>query len=163
MKYILIVGKSNTGKSTTIDAVCKKINPTSVKRLIKRKELEEIDPVTPLHDGTFIAEIHGKTILVVAESPTEQNIKITALMAICAKLNLNIDVAIVAKRLVERRFDFNTRKELMVFGKCVLEERVKLINDKNFKETKEWQGRINKIHKIVKKTLRLKTSNQQVK
>jgi ribosome biogenesis GTPase A len=41
MKYILIIGLSNEGKSTIIDALCKKLNPTIVQRLIAEKIFEK--------------------------------------------------------------------------------------------------------------------------
>src|ERR1700757_2128780 len=103
MKYILIIGTTNAGKSTTIDAVCKKLNPTSVQHLKSDKTFEKVAIDVDILNGTYLIEVNGKIILVSAGAPTEQNIRITVLIEICIKLKIKIDFALVAMRTVERR------------------------------------------------------------
>lgn len=155
MKYILIIGTTDAGKSTTINAVCKKLNPTSIQRLKSDKTFEKVAIDVDILNGTYLVEINGKIILVSAGAPTEQNIKITILIEICIKLEIEIDFALVAMRTVERREGFDTKKELKEFGDCILEERIWQINGNDFKASKEWQSRIDKISGLIKNALGL--------
>ena len=155
MKYILIIGTSDAGKSTTINAICKKLNSTSIQRLKSNKTFEKISINVDILNGTYLVETNGKIILVSAGAPTEQNIKITILIEICLKLKIEIDFALVAMRTVERREDFDTKKELKEFEECILEERIWQLNGADFKNSKEWQGRIEKISELIKNTLGL--------
>ena len=90
MKYILIIGTKDAGKSTTIDAVCKKLKPTSVERLNSEKVFEKVSNTVDILNGTYVIEVDGKIILVVAGAPTEQGITITVLIKICLKMFLVI-------------------------------------------------------------------------
>jgi hypothetical protein len=123
MKYILIIGRANDGKSTTIDAVCKQLKPTRVEKLdVRRRMIEEQDNSVPILNGTYIIEAQGKIILVVAGAPTEQGTTITVLINICIELKLKIEFALVCMRSYERSEGFNTRVELKELGQCILEE-----------------------------------------
>ena len=155
MKYILIIGTTNAGKSTTINAVCKKLNPTSIQCLKSDKTFEKVAIDVDVLNGTYLLGINGKIILVSAGAPTEQNIKITILIEICIKLKIEIDFALVAMRTVERREGFNTKKELKEFGECIFEERIWQVNGDNFESSKEWQNRIDKISGLIKNALGL--------
>lgn len=155
MKYILIIGTTNAGKSTTINAVCKKLNPTSIQRLKSDKTFEKVAIDVDILNGTYLVEINGKVILVSAGAPTEQNIKITILIEICIKLKIEINFALVAMRTVERREGFDTKKELKEFGECILEERIWQVSGDNFKSSKKWQNRIDKISGLIKNALEL--------
>lgn len=154
MKYILIVGTKDAGKSTTIDELCKRLQPTSMrclnslKREFTRISLDEI-----VHNGTFLLQVNGEIILVVAGAPTEQQITITVIIEICVKLGIKIDFAIVAMRSFETRFGHSTRRELQNFGNCVLDERIRRIDGDNFKETSEWQNRIERILSSIRETV----------
>lgn len=153
MKYILIIGTTDAGKSTTINAVCKKLNPTTIQRLKSDKTFEKVAIDVDILNGTYLVEINGKIILVSAGAPTEQNIKITILIEICIKLKIEIDFALVAMRTVERREGFDTKKELKEFGECILEEKIWQVNGNDFKASKEWQSRIDKISGLIKNAL----------
>ncbi|MCW3102422.1 MAG: hypothetical protein JWO09_862 [Bacteroidetes bacterium] len=155
MKYILITGTKDAGKSTTIDAVCKRLNPSVVQRLTADRTFEKVDPTIDFLNGTYIIEIKGKIILVVAGAPTEQNIQITILIKICIELKIKIDFALVSKRTFERIENFDTVNELKNFGECLLEERINRVSEDNFEESEEWKSRIEKICKLVKTTLQL--------
>lgn len=155
MKYIIITGTKDAGKSTTVDAVCKKVNPTSISRLTANRTFEKVDTTIDLLNGTYIIEISGKVILVVAGAPTEQNIQITILIEICIELNIKIDFALVSKRTYERSENFDTVNELKKFGECILEDRIYRIPKENFRQSEDWKSRIEKIYRLVKNTLQL--------
>ncbi|MCW3121925.1 MAG: hypothetical protein JWQ38_1417 [Flavipsychrobacter sp.] len=151
MKYILIVGTKDAGKSTTIDAICKKLNPTAIKRLNypDRKRFEDVNNTIIIDNGTYLIEVNGKMILIVAGAPTEQGITITVLFELCFKFQIKIDYAIVAMRSFEKRDGHDTRNELMQFGECLLDERIWQIYGENFKESIEWKARINKMVELI--------------
>ena len=153
MKYVLIRGAKDDGKSTTIDSVCKQLKPSRIQRLnINEENLEIVDNTIDIQNGTFIIEVNGKIILVVAGTPTEQKITITVIIEIVIKLKIKIDYAIVAIRSFEKKDGFDTGNELAKYGDCILEERIyRIDDDKNhddenwFKDTEVWNKRIFKI------------------
>lgn len=158
MNYILIVGAQNDGKSNTIDGVCKKLNPTKIQRLDPHtKTLENSDITKGVLNGTYIIEVKGKIILIVAGTPTEQKIRITIIIQVCIELNIKIDFAIVTMRTFETKYDneanigFMTRQELKEFGECILETRIYRIEGEGdtYKQTTEWKERIEKIANLV--------------
>lgn len=158
MKSILIIGASNAGKSTTMREVCKRLKPTKVYRLYANKtnleqsriELSEIDKI---FNDTFIIEVQGKLVLVVAGAPTEQNIRITVLIDICIKINIDISFLLVSKRLREIKVGFDTLNELQDRSKIVLTEKINRINDEQFETNIEWNRRIDKVVETLKSNI----------
>ena len=150
MKSILIRGAKNSGKSTTIQAVCENLNPKKVYMLSDDLIESEIENI---FNHTFIIEVNGKLILIVAGTPTEQDWKITDIYKHCQKLNLDIHFLIVAMRTFEKKDGFNTLKELEKISSIVLKEEITRIPGANFKKTKEWKDRIERIVNVVKNNL----------
>lgn len=150
MKSILIIGASNAGKSTTAQEVCKQLQPTKVFRLnISEEKLIEAE-IKNIFNNTFIIEVNGKLILVVAGATTEQGFKITAIIDVCLRLKLNISFAIVSMRSFERTKGFNTKNQLSSISEILLEERIYKINAEDFRNSKEWKSRIEKIISLIK-------------
>src|SRR5690606_33492443 len=155
MKSILIIGKSDGGKSTTITELCKRLKPTEVYKLNTSQRKIETAKVTDIFNNTFIIKVKGKFILVVAGAPTEQNIKLKVLIQITIELNIEISFLIVAKRTTERRDGFNTLEDINNTSKLLHTEKLKRIsllneNDLNsFKENQDWIDRINRLEKII--------------
>jgi hypothetical protein len=158
MKSILIIGASNAGKSTTMREVCKKLSPSKVYRLYANKNnLEksriELSDVKKIFNDTFIIEIDGKFVLVVAGAPTEQKIKITILIEICIELKINISFILVSMRSFERSKNFDTPNELKKKSEIVLTEKIHIIKDEKFEDNIEWNKRINKIADTLKSNI----------
>ncbi len=152
MKYIVITGKRDEGKSTTIDAVCKKLNPDKVFKL-KERLFIEIPVHTILSNGTYLLEINGLYILVVAGSPTEQEIKIDTILEICVNHNYVIIVALVAKRTSERRLGYNTMEILAENGELMEEFFIEKVLAENYRLSREWNGRIDEITGLISNEL----------
>lgn len=153
MKYLLIVGTQSAGKSNTINAVCTQLNPSKVMRLnLVEKICIDVDISEELLNGTYIIEVAGKLILVVAGTPTEQETQITVIIQICVELTLKIDLAIVAMRTFERKPGFSTRAELEKLGVSISEEWIENLGE-HYKETDIWKERINRITKLIKENL----------
>ena len=155
MKSILIIGASNAGKSTTMREVCKRLNPTKVYRLYADKtNLEnsrvELSEINKIFNDTFIIEINGKFVLVVAGAPTEQNIKITILIEICIKIRVEISFILTSMRSFEKRDGFDTPNELKRKSEIVLTEKIHRINDEKFENNIEWNKRIDNIVETLK-------------
>lgn len=152
MKYIIIKGKGNSGKSTTIEAVCKRINPDEISVL----NIDKFLPVavdSKIYNGTYLLKAKSKTILIVAGAPTEQGIKITIILEICIQLNIKIDFVLVAMRSYERTIGYNTKKELEVFGECLLEQDIVKIIDDDYNQSIIWNKRVNEIFNVIIKNL----------
>lgn len=155
MKSILIIGASNAGKSTTIREVCKRLKPTKVYRLYADKvTLEnsriELSDIQKIFNDTFIIEVKGKLVLVVAGAPTEQNIKITILIEICIKIEIDITFLLVSMRSFEKREGFDTPNELKAKSEIILTEKIYRIDDDKFENNIEWNNRIDKIVNTLK-------------
>lgn len=155
MKSILIIGTKDGGKSTTITEVCKMLNPSKVYKLnTTDKKIEKAD-VNDIYNNTFIIEINGKFILVVAGAPTEQNITLRVLIEICIQINIEISFLLVSKRTSERKEGFHTTKDINEFSELIYTERISPVplvdkNDTNsFKQDLNWNKRISNISKLV--------------
>lgn len=149
MKYLLVIGTKDAGKSTTIYEVCKTLNPSKVWKLdIGQKQLRPA-ALDNIFNDTFLIEVNGKMILAVAGAPTEQGVKITIIIKILIELNIHISFALVAMRSQERKAGFDTEKELQLFGDCVLAERIYQVPGDDFASNKEWLARISKYAQIV--------------
>jgi molybdopterin-guanine dinucleotide biosynthesis protein len=153
MKYILLVGTKDAGKSTTIDAVCKRLKPDAVKQLHWDRTFKDVSPTQKIRNGTYIIQVKGKFVLVVAGAPTEQGIRITVLIQVCIELNIKIDFVLVVMRSYERSEGFNTRQELKELGECVYEETIYQIPGDNYQGSVEWNERVNKIVDCIQANL----------
>lgn len=151
MKYILIRGTANSGKSTTMNEVCKRLNPNSIKKL-KENSFVDCDTDVNIFNDTFLITYKNRNILVVAGAPTEQNRKITTIIKICVTLKIEISIALVSMRSVERKKDYDTPAELEKNGTCLLDERIWKIEG-DYKESKKWNDRIENIVSLINKNI----------
>lgn len=149
MNYLLVVGTKDAGKSTTIYEVCKVLNPAKVWRVNLWDKVLVPASLDNIYNDTFLIEINGKMVLAVAGAPTEQDVKITVIIAVLIELEITIDFAVVAMRSYERKEGFDTREELTKFGNCILDEQIWQIEGTGFKRTKEWQERISRYVKLI--------------
>ncbi|UTX46809.1 hypothetical protein [Chryseobacterium sp. MA9] len=158
MKSILINGASHAGKSETAKEVCIQLKPTKVYKLsavvanLKDSTLQE-SSVQNIFNNTFIIQVKNKWILIVAGSPTEQEIQISILIKICIEININISFALVFMRLFERLEDFDTKRELSEMSDIIHSETIYRINNNNFKDTIEWKERIDRIVKLINQNI----------
>jgi hypothetical protein len=147
MKYILIRGTKDAGKSTTMNEVCKRLNPNSIKKL-KDKKFIECEHGTEIFNDTFLIPYKNKNILIVAGAPTEQTRTITFIISICVELKIEISLALVSMRSSERKEGYDTINELERFGTCILNEQIWQVQGE-FKESKEWNERIENILSLI--------------
>ena len=111
--------------------------------------LEEIDNLIKLVNDTYIIEVNAKNVLIVCGSPSEQSMKITYIIDVLIRMEINIDFALVAMRSFERTDGFNTEKELENIGEALLIDKIYKINDIKFNETSEWKNRIQKYVQLI--------------
>lgn len=71
MKYALIIGASENGKSTTINEVCKRLKPTKAWELNSEGIFIEVKSTVGMFNGTYLIEVNGIIILVAAGQRTE--------------------------------------------------------------------------------------------
>lgn len=156
MKYILLKGAMGSGKSTTMDAICRKLKPSVVQRLNAHAQtLEDFDTAKKMENGTFVLEVSGKIILVAAGSPTEQEYTITLLIDIVIRLKGRIDFALVSMRSYETKEGFDTIGELQQHGKCIQEVVITQIPG-DYEHSAEWLGRVGSIiDTLVKNGLKI--------
>lgn len=158
MKSILIIGTADAGKSTTMREVCRRLKPSKVYKLLpdikvhKNSKLENSD-VEEIFNNTFIIEVKGKLILVVAGAPTEQRIRLKILIEICIEIEIEISFFLVSKRLTERIPGFETVNELSEKSEILLSQRIYRIGDEDFMNDKSWNERIDKIVALIKKNI----------
>lgn len=163
MKYILIKGTSHAGKSTTMDAVCKGLNPSRVQRLNPGKgTLEDFDTSHEMLNGSFVLEVHGTIILVAAGATTEQGFKITTLIDIVVRLKGKIDFAIVSMRSYELKEGYDTPSQLAQVGKCIHEVCIEKIPGDDFMNSTEWLDRVTGILEALRLHGVAVTNNHEV-
>jgi len=155
MKSILIIGSKDGGKSTTIKEICKNLNPTKVYELdFNEKKLKDAN-INDIFNNTFIIEVKGKYILVIAGAPTEQNITLKTIIEITIEINISIAFLIVAKRTSERKENFDTIRDINDYSNLVHTEELKQIpivdmsDSDSFKQNQEWISRIDRLVKII--------------
>ena len=153
MKYILLKGKMNAGKSETITSVCKNFDVNSCQRISLNAEGELIiknDSSENFGNGTFIINVNGSNILIVAGAPTEQKITITIMLKVLAQIQVEIVFAIISVRSREVLAGFDTANELNKLGhECVLEEEVIRIDSDDYSVTTNWRDRVKRIVELI--------------
>lgn len=147
MKYILIRGTKDAGKSTTMNEVCKRLNPSSIKKL-RDEEFIECELGTEIFNETFLITYKNKNILIVAGAPTEQSRTITFIISVCIELKIEISLALVSMRSSERKVGYDTLNELENFGTCIFNEQIWQVQGE-YKESKEWNERIENILTLI--------------
>lgn len=155
MKYVLIIGASHAGKSTTVNEICRRLNPDKVWRLVPNysdlmsSSFEEVKIDTPIQNGTYLIQTGGIKMLVSAGSPTEQGITVTMLISICIKLKIEIKFLIVSMRSFEIKKGYDTKNELLQLGANIYEEKIYKIPGDDYRENIEWKARINRIIQAI--------------
>lgn len=155
MKSILIIGKKDGGKSTTIAEICKRLKPSEVYKLDTNQKKLIKASLTDIFNNTFIIKVRGRYILVVSGAPTEQNIALKLIIKITIELNIEISFLIVAKRTSERKDGFNTDKDISDASTLIHTEKLNKISLKDpndslsFKQNKDWIDRINKLEQHI--------------
>jgi hypothetical protein len=154
MKYILITGKQAGGKSTTIKEVCRRLNPTRIWQLDSGIFVEvefDIKLGLDIVNGTYIIEVQGKLILVVAGSPTEQKLSITIIVNLALKFKPGIKLIIVAKRVIEYN-GYNTVSDLDALATKLYSKRIHRIEG-DLEGNPEWEKRVTEIVAVVESAL----------
>lgn len=149
MTAIILTGKMSSGKSTTILELCQEINPSKIWQLDLDMNRLIQSSIQAIFNNAFVIEKNNKFILVLAGCPTEMDKSFTQIYEICMELNLTITFVISAKRTREIKEGFSTKKEIEKFGFVIYEEKINRINSSNFKESKDWQSRIERLLSIV--------------
>lgn len=152
MKYILIIGASENGKSTTINQVCKDLKPTKAWQLNSEAVFIEVGVNVGMFNGTYLIEVNGVIILVAAGCPTEQDVTITDLVNIAISLGFVLGILLVAMRTFERKEDFDTPRELEKLGTKIDAIRIEKIAG-DFKNNSKWIDRVQNIVSMVKKNI----------
>ncbi len=159
MKSILIIGTKDGGKSTTIREVCKMLNPSKVYKLNTTEKKIEPANVNSIYNNTFIIEVNGKFILVVAGAPTEQEVTLSNLIKICIDISIKISFLLVSKRTTERKEGYNTVEDINDLSELIHTERIYPVPliDKNdiesFKQDLNWKNRVSSIVELIVKNV----------
>lgn len=153
MKHIIIEGNESAGKSETVNAICKKLNPSKIYEIDIRNATSRVyPPGQDLINGTYVIEVNGKSILVVAGAPKEQVMTISAIIKVVIKLNFDISFAIVAKRTYEGVRKYHTIRELDAISTCLGIEHIAFIegtDESTIRTDPKFLKRVEKLYNIV--------------
>jgi len=156
MYSIVVKGNQQSGKSTTIREVCRLLTPSKIRELkIKERQIgvDEI-PNDRIFNGTYLLEVNGKSILVIAGAPTEQDKTVTQIVDICIELKIPIDFIISAMRSKEMKSSFDTIHELKKMSSLLQIFKIVKIDGEDFQASDEWNKRISDILKVVNENLK---------
>lgn len=158
MKAIIITGTKDSGKSTTIQELCRQLKPKNIWQLkiniLDKKESKlEVSSIDVIYNNVFIIEVQNKFILILAGCPTEIDIRITSVIDICFILKIDISIVVTAKRTSERKKNFNSKDELKKMGFIISEERIQKVKLTGFRDSIEWQNRIDKLKEMILKEI----------
>lgn len=163
IKSLIIRGVQNSGKSTTIQEVCKRLKPSEVYKLNFEEKIFEKSTVEEIVNGTYIIKVENVFILIIAGAPTEQQYSITTILEICIEIcnkrQIKLSFILSARRFAERKdFDIggksiNTTGELKEYTTLL-----KIINIKSlgcdYKSNEKWHKRIEEIVQIIQNNLK---------
>ncbi|MDR0604049.1 MAG: hypothetical protein LBG80_07085 [Bacteroidales bacterium] len=152
IKSLIIRGSQNSGKSTTIQEVCKQLNCSEVYKLNFNKKILKKSTVDEIFNGTYIIYIGKEVILIIAGAPTEQKKSIRIILELCIELQIEISFVLSARRFAERN-DFNTTSELKRFTTLLNTIKIEKISG-DFRKSEEWQKRIKEIVTIIQNNLK---------
>lgn len=152
-KAIIITGKKDEGKSTTIREVVRELAPNNVFKILVEERKAVLASVDDIYNGSFIIECEGKYILIVAGCPTEQNVVFSLIWEICIELEYDISFIVCAKRTREEKKGFDTLTDVGLVSDILPEEKINKIDYNDFKQSDEWKERILNIVSLVKKEL----------
>ena len=153
MYSIIIQGKKESGKSTTIGEVCRLLKPTKVSVIRKEPSVTEEVPIDQIYNETYILEVKGKNILVMAGAPTEQKVTIAEMIEICNEMNISIDFIICAMRTKERKPSSPTVHEIKKMSTLLQIFKIQRIDGDDYRESIEWKDRIADILKTINDNL----------
>jgi hypothetical protein len=158
LKAIIITGAKDSGKSTTIQELCRQLKPKNIwqikiNTLDKKKSKLEVSSIDAIYNNVFIIEVQNKFILILAGCPTEIDIRITTVIDICFILNIDISIVVTAKRTSERKKNFNSKDELKKMGFIISEERIQKVKLTEFRDSIEWKNRIDKLKEMILKEI----------
>ncbi|MCA4792694.1 hypothetical protein [Myroides odoratimimus] len=160
-KSILIIGKEDEGKSTTIREVVRRLEPSHIWKvsiekdskgtvIVKSKQEVGVDDII---NGTYVIEVNGICILVIAGSPTEQKFKFMDIYEACLKECPNILIILCAKRTKELKEGFNTVTDLEAISEIIHREQLIKIEDDNFRSSPLWEERIRRLVGLIEDNL----------
>jgi hypothetical protein len=154
MKYIIVRGNTNSGKQTTIKEICRRLKPEKIMRIGVSDglllEVHNIFTVDNMQDKTYLLYIKGKKVLVVAGSPTRQQLNVSRLINAINTAQIIVDLAIVAVNTFEKLKGFSTNVELAEVGSQVTDVKVQFIPSHQFVTTAEWKKRIAYLTTVTK-------------
>jgi len=155
MYSIIIKGKKQSGKSTTIREVCRSLKPTKVRNLnFNQRRIEDADvPIGNISNGTYLLEVKGRIVLVIAGAPTEQQIRVTEIYEICVELQISISFIISAMRFFETKPTFHTIQEIEQISTLLHIFNINRIERKDFEESTELLNRISEIRNMLTEKL----------
>jgi hypothetical protein len=153
IKSLIIRGSQNSGKSTTIQEVCKRLNPAKVYKLSFDKKILKESTVDSILNGTYIIHVEREILLVIAGAPTEQKKTIKMILELCIELQIEISFVLVARRYAEHK-GFDTTGELKQYTTLLKPIKIEKISGSNFIQDDEWLKRIAKIVKIISDNLK---------
>jgi len=147
----------NAGKSSTITAICKNFNINSYQRITldaNGKLKIQNDTSNNFGNGTFIINVNGSNILIVAGAPTEQKITIILILIFIRELQIEISIALISVRSREVLAGFDTVSELENLGHvCILREEIIRIDTDDYTLTSAWQDRIGRISDLISRNI----------
>jgi hypothetical protein len=150
---VIVRGKKNSGKSTTIQEVCRKIYENSKDAKLCRLDIwaEKICDcsIANITNGTYIVSVKEKNILIIAGAPTEQGKTVIELFDCCKKLGIPIAFILSAMRSREVLPKFDTINQIKKISTLLDVIVIDFVEEKEFKKSPEWQARIDKIVKLV--------------
>ena len=148
MKSVLIKAAGGSGKSTFIREVCLRLNPLEVFELWFRKNQMELIDVNSILNGTYILKLEDSNILVVAGSPTEQDVTLEEIISICQTRHLEYSFILIAMRYFEKKEGFDTYKVLHEISDVLEVVRDIFVYDETgsrdkFRQDPQWNEKVN--------------------
>jgi molybdopterin-guanine dinucleotide biosynthesis protein len=157
MKSVLILGKTGSGKTSTIEEVCKRLCPTEVYKLCFDTEgYSEFAKgkynAEKLDHHTCIIDVRGKLILIIDKALDEKTMRLKSLLDFCTEINIDIAFLLRSETQTEQISETDT-DPLPDTIEILASVPIDKIPVDDFINHQEWNNRVDSIVSLIEENI----------
>jgi excinuclease UvrABC helicase subunit UvrB len=155
MKSVLILGKTGSGKTSTIEEVCRRLCPTEVYKLCFDTEgYSEFAKgkynAEKLDHHTCIIDVRGKLILIIDKALDEKTMRLKSLLDFCTEINIDIAFLLRSETLTEQISETDPLPDTIEILASVPIDKIPA---DDFINHQEWNNRVDSIAALIEENI----------
>lgn len=157
MKSVLILGKTGSGKTSTIEEVCRRLYPTEVYKLCFDAEgysefAKGKYDAEKLNHHTCIIDVKGKLILIIDKALDEKTMRLRSLLDFCTEINIDIAFLLMSETQTEQISETDT-DPLPDTIEILASVPIDKIPVDDFINHQEWNNRVDSIAALIEENI----------